>query len=215
MTDNSHDGRYRINIQPGTRVVIEEQDKKGQLISGYVKDIMTKDAKHESGILVRLEDDVIGRVKHIGTESEYQKPIDLIITLEKRLRKLIVDVLSNNDPNWWEKIHPTVKEKAEQKHDKGKDYKKLLQIPNYQLIEETDFGDLLLIITSDKNWNNHFHKIFLNRDALKVKLDELALYRNIPAHSKDVTPHIDMKIRAYYDDLIHLIEEHYRSFQKV
>lgn len=192
--------------------MVEKQGEKGSdWVPGFVKEIKTKEPYHESGILVELENGMIGRVKVIGTESSYKKPIELIVILEKKFRKLIVDVLSESDPNWWDTIHPKVKEKAEEKHSKGKDYKKLLQIPNYELIEETEFSDIPIIVTGDKNWSNHFEKIFLNREALKVKFEELAPYRNLPAHSKDVTEHIEKKIQVYYDDFVYLIEEYYRN----
>ena len=206
-------GRYRINIELGLRVMIEEQNNsKGDLVPCYVKEIITRDAKHESGILVRCENGKVGRVKYIGTETSFLNPMELITNLEKKLRQLIAKELSSDDPNWWiNKINPTIRENAESKHSTNITKKKILQIPNYELIEETEFTDLLVILTSKKNWKNHFEKIFHDEKALYVKLDELAPYRNLPAHSKDVTPHIERKIKVYYDDIIHLIEDYQRN----
>ena len=207
----SLDHRYRINIEIGMRVMIQEENNL-ELIPGYVKEIITQDPLNESGIKVICEDDKIGRVKHIGTETNFMSTMELITNLEKKLRHLIAEELSADDSDWWEnKINPTIRENAELKHSKNLTKKKLLQIPNYELIEETDFPELLSIMTSKKNWKNNFENIFHDEKALFVKLDELAPYRNLPAHSKDITPHIEKKIQVYYDDIIFLIEDYQKK----
>lgn len=194
------------------RVMIQLETESSEYTPCYVKEVITKDPMHESGITVICEDGKKGRVKFIGTETSFMTPMELITDLEKKLRYLIVTELSKDDPNWWEnKMHPHVKKDVEEKLEKGKTSRKLLQIPNYQLIDETDFTHLSLILKADKNWENYFKKIFHDKDALVVKLNELAPYRNIPAHSKEVTPHIEKKIQVYYDDIVHLIEEYQRS----
>ena len=84
-------------------------------------------------------------------------------------------------------------------------------IPNYDFIEEVYFSDLYLILLAKKNWKNNFEKIFHDRDTLRIKLAELASLRNLPAHSKDLTAHIEKKIQVYYDDIILHIENHVRK----
>ena len=79
------------------------------------------------------------------------------------------------------------------------------------MIEENDLTELVSVILAKKNWKHHFEKIFHEDKALFVKLDELAPYRNLPAHSKDVTPHIEKKIQVYYDDIVNLIEQYQRT----
>jgi uncharacterized repeat protein (TIGR03833 family) len=206
------DPRYRVNIEIGMRVMIEEEDKNSELTPCYVKEIITQDVMNESGIKVVCEDDKIGRVKHIGTETAFMTSMELITNLERKIRYLIAEELSKGDPDWWEnKIHPRVQEEVNLEKQKGKIYKKVLQIPNYELIEETYFSHFPLIILSDKNWKNYFEKIFHDANALRVKLSELSPYRNLPAHSKDLTPHIEKKIQVYYDDIVHLIEFYQRK----
>ena len=213
ISKKSLDPRYRINIELGMRVMIKEEDSiNSELISCYVKEIITQDVMNESGIKVHCENGNEGRVKHIGTETSFMSPMELITNLEKKLRQLIAEELSSNDSDWWKnKIGPIIRENAELKHSKNITKKKLLQIPNYELIEETDFTELVSIIIAKKNWKNHFEKIFHDDRALFVKLDELAPYRNLPAHSKDVTPHIEKKIQVYYDDIVNLIEQYQRT----
>lgn len=210
--NKSLDPRLRVNIELGVRVMIEEESSDSNLVPCYVKEIISKDPKHESGIKVICEDGKKGRVKFIGTETSFMSSMELITNLEKKLRRLIAEELSQDDPEWWKnKIHPDIRERAEDKHSKNLTKKKILQIPNYEMIEEIDFNDISTILTSKKNWKNHFEKIFHDEKALYVKLDELTPYRNIPAHSKEVTPHIEKKIQVYYDDIIHLIEEYQRN----
>ena len=211
ISKGTSDPRYRINIEIGMRAMIQE-DGKSELVPCYVKDIITRDFMNEAGIKVICEDGNMGRIKHIGTETSCMAPMELISNLERKLRYLIVQELSKNDPMWWEnKISPVIKEKVVLEKQKGKTYKKNLQIPNYDFIEEVYFSDLYLILLAKKNWKNNFEKIFHDRDTLRVKLSELASLRNLPAHSKDLTTHIEKKIQVYYDDIILHIENHVRK----
>ena len=57
----------REDLKPGThvKIVLKENQRKGELTEGYVKDILTKSPKHPHGIKVRLETGEVGRVKEI------------------------------------------------------------------------------------------------------------------------------------------------------
>jgi len=211
MSQSSSDPRYRVNIKPGMRVMIRE-DYGSELTPCYVKEILTGDPKHESGIRVSCEGGKIGRVKHIGTESAYKTPIDLVTVLERRIRRLIVDVLSHRDPDWWDnRIPSVVREAVEEKQRRGVKRRQELKIPEYARIEETDFSHLHLIIGYKKNWSGYFEPIFKEKSQTMKKMGDLASYRNLPAHSKDLTEDIERKIRDYFDDLILLVEDHYRK----
>ena len=150
--NKSLDPRLRVNIELGMRVMIEEESSDSNLVPCYVKEIITKDPRHESGIKVICEDGKQGRVKFIGTETSFMSPMELFTNLEKKLRKLIVNELSKDNPNWWQdKVSPKIREEVEEKLSSGKDIRKRLQIPNYDLIDETFFGHLSQIILSKKN----------------------------------------------------------------
>lgn len=213
MTKKTLDPRYRINIESGLRVMIEEENSdNSELIPCYVKEIISSDSIVESGVKIICEDDKVGRIKYIGTESTYKKPIELIIILEKKIRKLIVEILSNHDSDWWNNQIPSlVREAVNDKQKRGIKQKEELEVPEYEQIEETDFFHLHLIIGYKKNWGKFFEPIFKNKSETMKKLEELAFYRNIPAHSKDLTENIEEKIRKYFDDLILLIEAFYRK----
>ena len=210
----ARDPRYRANIEVGMRVVVREEEGRN-LVPCYVKKILTGDATNELGIRVSCEDGKVGRVAHIGTETEYMTPLNLVLGLETRLRNLIARELSRDDPDWWDnKIHPTVREKVEEKRRTGKEHRQMLQIPDYKPIEDIYFADLHLILCSKKNWKNYFESIFYNKEALEVKLSELSSYRNPPAHSNPLTDHIERKIKVYYDDIVSLLETHERQSHK-
>jgi hypothetical protein len=213
MTEKTLDPRYRINIESGLRVMIDEENSNNsELIPCYVKEIISTDSIVESGVKIICEDEKIGRIKYIGTESTYKKPIELVIILEKKIRKLIVEILSNYDSNWWENQIPSlVQEAVDDKQKRGIKQKQELEIPEYEQIEETDFFHLHLIIGYKKNWKLFFETIFKNKPETMKKLDELSSYRNLPAHSKDLTENIEKKIKTYFNDLILLIETFYRK----
>ena len=202
------DPRYRVNVEIGMRVMIQVDDR-ADLAPCYVKDIITRDPMNEAGIKVICEDGKVGRIKHIGTESSFMTSMDLISNLERKLRNIVVQELSRDDPAWWEnKIPPRIKEDVMLEGQKDKMRKEDLQIPNYENIEEIYFLDLYTILTAKKNWKNNFEKIFHDQDILKAKLFELAPFRNLTMHSKPLTAHIERKIQVYYEDIILLIENY-------
>lgn len=60
-------GQIRANIRPGLEVdiVLKQDQAKGTLTRGVVKDILTNAPRHPHGIKVRLTSGQVGRVKGI------------------------------------------------------------------------------------------------------------------------------------------------------
>ena len=142
----SQDPRYAANIRVGMRVMIKEEQNPDP-VPCYVKEIITKDAMNGLGVAVSCEDGRTGRVQRIGTETACMSSVELIKSLETKLRSLIVQELSRDDLDWWDnKIHPTVRQKVTDEKQKGKRYRRTVQIPDYGRIEEVYFSDLHLIL---------------------------------------------------------------------
>lgn len=61
------DGTYLSNIQIGfeVEVVQKHHQRSGELTTGTVKRILTKNSKHTHGIKVMLHDGIVGRVKKV------------------------------------------------------------------------------------------------------------------------------------------------------
>lgn len=61
------DGTKRKDVTPGAEVdiVLKKDQRSGKLTRGIVKDLLTNSPSHPHGIKVRLEDNQVGRVKHI------------------------------------------------------------------------------------------------------------------------------------------------------
>lgn len=61
------EGTKKANIKVGLEVeIVQKQDQRtGELTSGFVKRILTKVANHHHGIKVMLETGEVGRVKNI------------------------------------------------------------------------------------------------------------------------------------------------------
>lgn len=62
------DGNKRENITIGQTVqIVQKQDQRtGKLTEGVVKEILTNSKTHPHGIKVKLENRLVGRVKHIS-----------------------------------------------------------------------------------------------------------------------------------------------------
>ena len=56
------DGKNRRDIVPGTEVgvVLKKDQRTGKLTRGFVKDLLTRSARHPHGIKVRLTDGQVG-----------------------------------------------------------------------------------------------------------------------------------------------------------
>jgi len=61
------DGKNRRDVVPGTEVciVLKKDQRTAKLTCGFVKDVLTRSARHPHGIKVRLTDGQVGRVKEI------------------------------------------------------------------------------------------------------------------------------------------------------
>ena len=61
------DGKNRRDIMPGNEVgiVLKKDQRTGKLTRGFVKDLLTRSARHPHGIKIRLTDGQVGRVKKI------------------------------------------------------------------------------------------------------------------------------------------------------
>lgn len=64
------EGTKRANIKIGLEVeIVQKQDQRtGELTTGFVKRILTKSPNHHHGIKVMLETGEVGRVKNIIPE---------------------------------------------------------------------------------------------------------------------------------------------------
>jgi len=67
-------GTNRDQIRPGVRVsIVQKQDQRsGKRTEGIVKDILTRSATHPRGIKVRLENGIVGRVKEVLQQTNFE-----------------------------------------------------------------------------------------------------------------------------------------------
>jgi uncharacterized repeat protein (TIGR03833 family) len=210
------DIRLRINVPPGTFVKIQEKLKKNEsLIPGVVKEIVTKSPFHESGIMVLLENGVIGRVKEIVNnplelDVYEQTPFELINLLEISLRELIVKCLAIND-NWWKLLPSDVREHAEQRAERDSKFQKTMRMSKHSKIDQIDFADLERIFIKRDFWKNHFKDIFLDEKILSAKLQEISIMRNHVDHSKSLSRDNEERLRIYCKDILEMIQNYKKS----
>ena len=212
MNNVSSDPRFLINLKIGMRVIIQKEDN-SEFAPCYIKEILSKNSKHEYGIKVKCEDGKIGRVKHVGTESSDDNfsSNDLLKKLEDKLRQIIDNEFCKIDRNWSENrtiIGEKLKNRVIGKLQTGKNERSRLGIPQYKFIEYTNFSDLRDLILG-KHWK-YFERIFKDKTSIDVKLNELSQIRNPVAHSNTLPEILEKKIQVYYDDIIRLIEDYER-----
>lgn len=67
------------------------------------------------------------------------------------------------------------------------------------------------IVTDKKNYP-YFKEVFgEDKSAIAVKLFELAHFRNIDAHSKELKNLEKQKIRVYFHDIDYQVKQHYKK----
>ena len=205
------DGRYRINVKISSFVKIQETDGDNSiLIEGIVKEIITKRPFHNLGILVELENGVKGRVKEIPekmTDVNVLKKtsFELVNHLEIELRKLIVKCLSVQE-NWWKTLPADVRENAEQRAERDSKVQKTMRMNKHAKIDQIDFADLERILIKKDFWKLYFKDIFLDQNALSVKLKEIAMMRNHIDHSKSLSRENEERLRIYCKDIFEMIK---------
>lgn len=61
------EGTRRADVKPGIDVMVElaEDKRTGRLTGGKVKEVLTTAPIHPHGIKVKLENGLVGRIKHI------------------------------------------------------------------------------------------------------------------------------------------------------
>jgi len=205
------DGRYRINGKIGTVVKVQERFKKDlSLVSGIVKEIITKSPFHDYGILVLLENGIEGRVKEIAENSldvdVFEKaPFELINLLEVKIRELIVKFLATQE-NWWTTLPQDIQDNAKWREEKDSKNQKIMRMNKHAKIDQIDFEDLGKIISKKDFWKNHFKDIFLDEKQILTKLKEISTIRNQIAHSKSISKDNEQRIRIYCKDIFELIK---------
>ena len=209
----SLDPKYLVNVEIGIDVMIlEDNEKENKLIPCTVKKRISTDAIVELGVKVECEDGNIGRVKFIGREAEFREPHELLSLLEKKLRKLIEEILSQTSENWWkDRISKTIQENVELKNTKYKKLRNLLDINEFSSLEQTDFVHLQWIITDKNNYPCFNHIFGEDKSALAVKLFELSHFRNIDAHGKELKNLEKQKIQIYFHDIDYQIRQYYKK----
>ena len=209
----SFDPRYLVNIDIGMDVMIlEDNQNKNNLIPCKVKKKISTDVIVELGVKVECEDGKTGRVKFIGEEAEYRDSDELLTILEKKLRKIIEDVLSKTSKNWWQdRISKSIQENVGLKNEKYEKLRNLLDIDKFSTLEQTDFVHLHWIITDKKNYP-FFKEIFgEDKSTIAVKLFELSHFRNINAHSKELKNLEKQKVKVYFYDIDYQIRRYYEK----
>ena len=205
------DGRYRINVKISSFVKIQETGGNNSvLLEGIVKQIITKTPFHNLGILVELENGVRGRVKEIPeTTMDFdvfkKSSFELVNLLEIELRKLIVTCFSVQE-NWWKMLPQDVREHAEQRSERDSKSQKTMRMNKHAKIDQIDFADLERILIKKDFWKLYFKDIFLDQNALSVKLKEISMMRNHIDHSKSLSRENEERLRIYCKDIFEMIK---------
>lgn len=129
--------------------------------------------------------------------------IETLRNLERELRRCIESRLFRLSSNWWnERIPQDVRSRAERRKSLRERVWPWLDGGDHPLVEYLDFPDYSKIILDPQNWAQTFSSIFMDSDAIRVKLRELEPIRNDLAHSRSLTSANSERLRLYARELI-------------
>jgi hypothetical protein len=77
-----------------------------------------------------------------------------------------------------------------------------LDAGEHPVVEYLGFPDYAKIIFESKNWDQAFASVFVDADALRVKLRELEPLRTDVAHSRRLSPAHRRRLETYTEDIL-------------
>ena len=123
--------------------------------------------------------------------------------LEAGLRGCIASRLSKLAPDWWMSCVPAdVRGQAERRKANRERVWPWLGGGDHTATDYLGFPDYAKIILEPTNWERAFKEVFVDRDALRVKLQELEPLRTDIAHSRGLGAAHRARLEAYSTDLL-------------
>lgn len=177
---------------------------------------------HESrtlrAILARAEaaqrpDTILRRVLEVVGRAEGWQPLPpstdagephaaSLHDLEREFRRCIERCLGSLTPNWWnDRIPSEVRTRAERRKSLRERVWPWLDGGDHPLVDYLDFPDYSKIILDSQNWPQAFSTVFVDPEALRVKLRELEPIRNDLAHLRPLGRANGDRLRLYSREL--------------
>ena len=113
---------------------------------------------------------------------------EMMFKLENALRKFVVAKLKEVSKNWIKERAPDQEavQKWKDRYAEHNKHNKWFHEQDHNLIEFSDFLDLLTLIISRKNWKECFEEAFGHRAIFEGKMIELGNIRNNIAHNREL-----------------------------
>ena len=165
------------------------------------------DSAHRPDTSVRRVLEAVGRIEGWQPPPHPLRPTeqssDALRNLERELRRCIEGRLSRLTANWWtERVPEEVRSRAERRMSLREHVWPWLEGGENSPIEYLDFPDYARVLLDPQNWQQAFSTVFVDMDALRVKLRELEPIRNDVAHSRQITAANSDRLRLYARELI-------------
>ena len=173
----------------------------------FLRLLAQADSAHRPDTSVRRVLEVVGRIEGWQPPSSpsrhAEESSDVLRMLERELRRCIEERLSRVTANWWtERVPEEVRLHAERRVSLRERVWPWLDGGGHRAVEYLDFPDYARIILDLQNWQQVFSSVFVDQDALRVKLRELEPIRNDVAHSRQITPANAARLRLYARELV-------------
>jgi hypothetical protein len=123
--------------------------------------------------------------------------------LERGIRRCVETRLGALDADWWNQRVPLeIRRRAERRRASRERVWPWLDGGDPPVIEYLSFPDYTEIMLEPRNWADAFISVFLDQDALRVKLRELEVVRNDLFHARNLSPANGKRVETYSEDLL-------------
>lgn len=123
--------------------------------------------------------------------------------LERGIRRCVETRLGALDVDWWHQRVPLeIRRRAEHRKASRERVWPWLEGGDPPVIEYLSFPDYAETMLEPRNWAEAFMSVFLDQDALRVKLRELEVVRNDLFHARNLSPANGKRVEMYSEDLL-------------
>lgn len=129
-------------------------------------------------------------------------------TLESNLRECVEKELSKLDIDWWKtRVPGDVRENCEKRVNDRKRPYPWIELLDASPLHFADFPDYQKIICRSDNWRDSFETIFVTKETIHSKLQELEPIRNDIAHSRSISTESANLLSIYEGQITRAIKE--------
>ena len=155
------------------------------------------------------EESIVEEEIKLETKAKPGSAHQMMFELEVELRKFVSEQLQKISDNWTkERIpDPNMLPRWEERMNDAKKQRTWFETEDNDIIQFSDFYDLVTLIVNRGNWKKCFENVFGKQSIIESKMYELIPIRNKLAHNRALTEEESMALGLYSKQIMRLIKK--------